>query len=235
MLNSLEPSESFEDYRYSQSVAVVVRWLVLGTWLVLLNYRDELAGGSLVTLNLLAIPLLATNAYVTWRIKARRPITARYVYTLSLLDVTLLTAGLATTTGFGNPFFVYYYPVLIGFSVVFHRRRITFGLATLAIGGYVLVSLTTEPGVDFDMNEERILVFTGELNWDITLTSNFNEYATVEAGEDNIVTDSLTTLTLQVEDSFSARFAFEVVNNSKVPEGVEHIDTIISVTLVYTF
>ncbi len=38
MLNSLEPSESFEDYRYSQSVAVVVRWLVLGTWLVLLNY-----------------------------------------------------------------------------------------------------------------------------------------------------------------------------------------------------
>ena len=59
--------------------------------------------------------------------------------------------------------------------------------------------------------------------------------ATVEVGEENSVTESLTTLSFQVEDSFTARFAFEVVNNSKVPKGVDHTDTITSVTLVYTF
>ncbi len=105
----------------------------------------------------------------------------------------------------------------------------------------VTLDLETGPGLRQTLAnsgrriEERILVFTGELNWDITGSSNFNEYLTVEAGEENIVTDSLTTLTLQVEDHFSARFAFEVVNNSTVPEGVEHTDTITSVTLVYTF
>lgn len=105
----------------------------------------------------------------------------------------------------------------------------------------VTLDLETGPGLrqtrpnSGPQNEESILVFTAELNWDITPSSNFNEYATVEAGEDNTVTESLTTLTLQMEDSFSARFALEVVNNSKVPEGVEHTDTTTSVTLVYTF
>lgn len=157
MRASLKRFSSSEDYRYSQRVAVAVRWLVLGSWLAMVNYRAEL-DGTLVALDLLAVPLIAANAYVHWRINKNRPITAPYVYALSLLDVGLVTTAIAITSGFGNTFFVFYYPVLIGFSVVFHRRRVAFGLAALAIGSYVLVSLLTSPGVDTAMQEERVLI-----------------------------------------------------------------------------
>ena len=157
MRASVERFSSSEDYRYSQRVAVAVRWLVLGSWLAMVNYRAEL-DGTLVALNLLAAPLIVANAYVNWRINKDRPITAPYVYALSLLDVGLVTTGIAITSGFGNTSFVFYYPVLIGFSVVFHRRRVAFGLGGLAIASYVLVSLFTSPGVDTAMQEERILM-----------------------------------------------------------------------------
>ena len=154
----LEPFGGSEDYRYSQSVAVVVRWLALGSWLALLNYRTDENDTTLLALNLLAIPLIATNAYVTWRIRANRPITSRYVYALSLLDMALVTTAIAITTGFTNTFFVFYYPVLINFSIVFHRRRVAFGLAALGIGAYVLVSLFTSGGIDADSGDERVLI-----------------------------------------------------------------------------
>jgi signal transduction histidine kinase len=154
----IEGTGGQEDYRYSQSVAVVVRWVVLVAWLALLNYRPDVEGGTLMPLNLLAIPLAATNAYVTWRIRSGRLVTARYVYALSLVDLVVATTGVAITRGFDNTFFVFYYPILVGFSVVFHRRRIAFGFAALGIGAYVLVSLMVAPGVDFDAAEERILI-----------------------------------------------------------------------------
>lgn len=147
-----------EDYRYSQRVAVVVRWVVLGAWLALLNYRPDLDDSTLLTLHLLAVPPAVANAYVTWRIKAGRPVTAWYVYASSVLDMVVVTAGVAINGGFANTLFVFYYPILIGFSVVFHRRRIAFGLATLGIGAYVMVSQSVSQGVDIDASEERVLI-----------------------------------------------------------------------------
>ena len=57
----------FDDYRYSQLIAVVVRWFLLSAWLFLLNYRSDLLsavrsaakGGSLL------------NPAVTTRVLAR--------------------------------------------------------------------------------------------------------------------------------------------------------------------
>ena len=125
--------------------------------------------------------------------------------------------------------FRYRFSEVVGYGRrVIGRRTVTLDLET----GPGLRQTLAKSGRQI---EEPILAFTAELNWDITGSSNFNEYITVEAGEENTVTDSLTTLTLQVEDHFSARFAFEVVNSSTVSEGVEHTDRITSVTLVYTF
>lgn len=41
----------FDDYRYSQRIAVAVRWFVLGAWLFLLNYRADVATATLLVLN----------------------------------------------------------------------------------------------------------------------------------------------------------------------------------------
>ena len=97
MRASVERFSSSEDYRYSQRVAVAVRWLVLGSWLAIVNYRAEF-DGTLVALDLLAVPLILANAYVNWRINKNRPVTAPYVYALSLLDVGLVTTGIAITS-----------------------------------------------------------------------------------------------------------------------------------------
>ena len=146
-----------EDYRYSQRVAVVIRWFVLGAWLFLVNYRPDLDRTLQLALDALALPLIAANGYVHWRILNHRPITARNVYALSILDVAVVMIGLAITTGFGNTFFVFLYPVLIGFSIVFHQRRVAFGLGALAIGLYIAISVLLSPGVDVSAQEERIL------------------------------------------------------------------------------
>ena len=34
----------FDDYRYSQRIAVMVRWFVLIGWMFLINYRSDTSG-----------------------------------------------------------------------------------------------------------------------------------------------------------------------------------------------
>jgi signal transduction histidine kinase len=155
--SAFEISSTSEDYRYSQRVAVLVRWVVLGSWLLLLNYQPNADGATLLMLNALALPIMAVNGYGSWRIQRGRPVSSLYVYAQSLLDMVVVTTGLAVHDGFHNTFFVFYYPVLIGFSVVFHPRRAAFGLGAMGIGAYVAVCLLVSPGVDFDGGEGRIL------------------------------------------------------------------------------
>lgn len=154
----LEGPEGREDYRYPLRVAVVVRWLVLVGWLALMNYRTDLDQTTQLTMNALAIPLLAVNGYVHWRINSGRGVTVVYVFALSLLDITLITAGLALTSAFANTFFVFYYPALVGFSITFHRRRAVSTLAAIAIGSYIFISIVVDPGLSTDLAEERVLL-----------------------------------------------------------------------------
>jgi hypothetical protein len=63
----------FDDYRYSQRIAVVVRWFLLGSWFFLHNYRADFGAAYFIN-NGLALSLSALNAYVHWRIWKGRPI-----------------------------------------------------------------------------------------------------------------------------------------------------------------
>ena len=56
-----------DGYRYGQRVAVVVRWFLLGTFLVLHNYRPDV-GLAYFGNNGLALSLAALNVYVHWRV-----------------------------------------------------------------------------------------------------------------------------------------------------------------------
>ena len=64
----------FDDYRPIVGVAVVVRWVLLLTYIALLQYRID-RDTSWVVLNLMGGSLAVINGYVTWRILSRRPIT----------------------------------------------------------------------------------------------------------------------------------------------------------------
>ena len=65
----------FDDYRYSQRIAVLVRWFVLSAWLFVLNYRPAEDTSTLAILDGMAAALVVLNGYVHMRIRQGRPIT----------------------------------------------------------------------------------------------------------------------------------------------------------------
>ncbi len=156
--NSLPTYAVFDDYRYSQRVAVMVRWFLLIGWLFLVNYQSDTSGATLLLLNVMGVSLAALNGFVHWRVWVGRPITRRYVLALSIMDLTIITIGIGVTTRFGNTFFVFYYPALLGVALVFPSRRLSFTVVGVIAGVYAILSFTMSPGVNFALHEERILL-----------------------------------------------------------------------------
>ena len=155
---SLSAQDEFEDYRYTQRIAVVVRWFVLATWLSVLNYRISVDDTTLYILNAMGIGLAAVNAYVQWRILKGRPVSWSYTLALSLMDLAVITTGIGITTRFANAFFVFYYPALLGLSLVFSSARLAFTTVFLVAVAYSGISLTLEPKLSFDAGHEKALL-----------------------------------------------------------------------------
>ena len=146
-----------DDLRYGLRISVWVRWFLLIAWLVQFNYRPNFADPNYVPNTLFAISLLALNGYVHYRIRSNRTVTWRWMLALSAMDTLMITAGLATSGGFSNSFFTLYYPSLAIFAVVFTSFRLSFAWITMVAVIYAALSLTVEPGVDFEIKEEKVL------------------------------------------------------------------------------
>ena len=146
----------FDDYRPNVTVAVVVRWVLLGTWLFVLHYRTE-QDTTWVALNGIAAGLVALNAYASWRIVTGRSITWLFAFALGVADLTVITAALFITEGFQNPYFVFYYPALLGLSIM-SPARLAFAVALVVIGLYFLMALVVSPTLINAMEQEKWLV-----------------------------------------------------------------------------
>ena len=154
--NTLPTYAVFDDYRYTQRIAVVVRWFLLAAWLFVLNYRVE-ADSTLFILDGMGVALIAVNGYVHWRLWRGRPGTRAYVLALSIMDLSIITAGIGITSRFDNTFFVFYYPALLGLSLVFSSRRLSFAAVTAVAAAYLAISLALDPGISVENREERVL------------------------------------------------------------------------------
>ena len=146
-----------DDLLYGARVAVWVRHFVLLAWFAQMNYRANFADPNYVPNSLFAAATLALNGYVHYRILTGRTVTWRWMLALSVMDVTMLTAGIAVSSSFQNSFFVLYYPALAMFAVVFTSSRLSFLAVTLVAAAYATVSVLMEPVVDFEAKEEKIL------------------------------------------------------------------------------
>lgn len=156
---SRQPSDrtGADDLLYGARVAVWVRYSVLVAWFAQMNYRANFADPNYVPNSLFAAATLALNGYVHYRILTGRTVTWRWMLALSVMDITMLTAGIAVSSSFQNSFFVLYYPALAIFAVVFTSSRLSFLAVTLVAAMYAAVSLLVEPVVDFESKEEKIL------------------------------------------------------------------------------
>lgn len=147
-----------DDLRYGLRISVWVRWFLLIAWLLQLNYRPNFTHPAYIPSTVFALVVLALNAYVHYRIESGRKVTWHWALVLSAMDVTIITAGIVVSgSGFHNNFFVLYYPALAMFAVVFTSFRLSFAWATALAAVYAAMSLLLEPGVGFDIKEEKVL------------------------------------------------------------------------------
>ena len=146
-----------DDLLYGVRISVWVRWLLLIAWFAQMNYRPNFADPNYFANTLFAATSLVLNGYVHYRIQSNRTVTWRWMLALSVMDAAMITAGLAVSSGFQNSFFVLYYPTLAMFAVVFTSFRLSFAWVTMVAAAYAAMSLLLEPGVEFEIKEEKIL------------------------------------------------------------------------------
>ncbi len=170
---------------YRLRVSVWVRWFLLVAWLAQYNYRPDFGDPNYVPNTLFAVALLALNGYVHYRIRSNKVVTWHWMLVLSGMDAAMITAGLQTSGGFNNSYFVLYYPALAMFAAVFTSFQLSFAWATMIGAAYTLLSLTIEPGLDFEANEEKILftriVVMYAVVLSVNLISRFERIRRVEA------------------------------------------------------
>ena len=134
------------------------RWFVWSiaafAWLYPFNV-DEVVYGPNVAL---AILLFATNGYLHYRLATERTVSWRWMLALSALDLAMLSGGVAAHRGFESPFLVGYYPSLAMFAVVFGSVRLTLVWVTMTAAVYAALCLAVEPGVDFSLDDEEVLL-----------------------------------------------------------------------------
>ena len=146
-----------DDLRFSLRISVWVRWLLVIAWLAQHHYRITFEQPAYVAHTLVAVSLLALNGYVHYRIETNRNVAWHWAIALSAMDAVVLTVGLWISGGFANTFFVLYYAALAMFAVVFTSFTLSFVGVTIVAVVYATLSVMAEPGVDFDIQEERVL------------------------------------------------------------------------------
>ena len=138
-----------DDFRHGPIVVVAARWLLAVAGLLFLLYRPastlELAAG---TLGVLAIA--AVNFWIHTRLLTRQPLEPAWLYGATAADLTVITWLVAVQGGLAGNAFVFYYPAMLAFSLVF-PRAVTMLFTASALSVYAVLCLN-------DHVDERVLV-----------------------------------------------------------------------------
>jgi hypothetical protein len=125
--------ESAEDVFFGQIVIIWARWFLIlaGTILTLWGTTNS---GDLVVSILPIAALMAMNFYLHGRYLMERPANRLLLLVTCGLDILIITLIVIVwqPKGLNNPFFIFYYPVVLAVAFVFPRR--TSGTYTLLVG-----------------------------------------------------------------------------------------------------
>ncbi|WP_101759784.1 DUF481 domain-containing protein [Oceanicoccus sp. KOV_DT_Chl] len=96
-----------------------------------------------------------------------------------------------------------------------------------------------ESKVDEDSTEEDtdevILRMFSKYKWDFSENATFSQTVSVEAGDENTVSRSITSLSTRVVGALLLKLSYTVKYSEEVPVDTKHADTETSVTLAYSF
>ena len=133
---------------FAAKVSVWGRWFL---WLVavfLLAYRPADWYPAKIEYVFLHVPLVTFNGLVHYRLLTNRPVTWRWMFVLSAMDIVLITADIVIGGGFKSFTFLAYYPALAMFALVFTPLWLGLSWTTVAAVAYAIVSLGVGSGLD---------------------------------------------------------------------------------------
>ena len=143
--------EAQEDIFYGQIVCLTARWCVIAGSIFLALYRaHEIASMEKSLIPLLV--LVAANFFLQARYMMGLPANALLLQIGSVIDLAVITTLVLTGH---RDFFVFYYPVVLAFALVFVRRVTLMFTAVLALA-YAAVFLLSPPGIQFNGDEETL-------------------------------------------------------------------------------
>ena len=152
-LSKKEMETTAEELRHGQIVIVTARWALVLAGLALLMWRPvDLAAFTIGILVVLALAVM--NFFLHVQILRDRPIARTSVYGMSVADLLVITLIVITREGFNAHTFVFYYPAVLAYSLVFPGRislLLTAGLMVV----YGLISMPEVMNVELN---QQILV-----------------------------------------------------------------------------
>ena len=115
--------ESAEDVFFGQIVIIWARWFLILAGIILTLWGTTNAGDLVVSILPIAA-LMAMNFYLHGRYLMARPANSLLLLITCGLDVLIITLIVLVwqPKGLNNPFFIFYYPVVLAVAFVFPRR-----------------------------------------------------------------------------------------------------------------
>jgi hypothetical protein len=159
--------EAQEDIFYGQVVFITARWIIIIGSLFLSLWRAESIAGIQHSIIPVAA-IIALNFFLHGRyvmgLRAN-PLLLKLASALDLLFVTIIVLVTRENwSGIANPFFVFYYPVVLAFALVF-QRSLTIVYTMLVAVVYGLVCFMTPSYRYFTGDEEvfaiRVIMLLG--------------------------------------------------------------------------
>ena len=150
---SSEQREELQDVWYGQIVTIVARWFLIGAGLLLTFWRAQGVGDA-ITPTYLIIALIAVNFLLHGRFAIGAPLRKEVVLGACVMDALIISLVIITTRwgaakGIDNPFYIFYYPVILGFALVF-PWRLSFSFSALVIAVYAGIIFLDTPAFALD-------------------------------------------------------------------------------------
>ncbi len=162
--------QAAEDVFFGQVVMIWARWfIILAGAIVIFWSASSTAALSLGILPVVA--LMAINFYLHGRYLMEQPANRHLIGLASALDLVIISLivliGALGKAGLQSPFFVFYYPVILGFALVF-RPKFTVGYALATMVVYVFACAIN--GMSFDPTQADLKVLVLRLITLATMT-----------------------------------------------------------------
>ena len=148
-----------EELRYPAAIYIWVRWVFLAASLAETTYRVEYGALSHILNTAYLLGLMASNAWVQWKIRSSGRVDPRWLLVLSALDAAALSFTLSMSGGFDSRYFPACYFGVALFACVFTSPYLTFSWTTMIVAVYVSICMAVGDGIDFGNQEEKVLFY----------------------------------------------------------------------------